>query len=187
MHSLRPPGHQRRRHRAVVEVLRSDFLTQGPAVAALRGGVRARLRRRARGCGATARPRRCTWPAWRSGVGPGDGVDQRRSPSSPSANCARYCGADVDFVDIDPRTYNMSAEALGAKLAGARAAARCRRSWCRCTSLGSRATWRRSAPSAGDTAPRRRGRVARGRRLAIAASPSATAATATSRSSASTR
>jgi UDP-4-amino-4,6-dideoxy-N-acetyl-beta-L-altrosamine transaminase len=33
-----------------------------------------------------------------------------------SANCARYCGADVDFVDIDPRTYNMSTSALETKL-----------------------------------------------------------------------
>ncbi len=33
-----------------------------------------------------------------------------------SANCARYCGADVDFVDIDPRSYNLSIEALTAKL-----------------------------------------------------------------------
>ena len=33
-----------------------------------------------------------------------------------SANCAFYCGANVDFVDIDPRTYNMSVEALAVKL-----------------------------------------------------------------------
>lgn len=33
-----------------------------------------------------------------------------------SANCGRYCGAGVDFVDIDPQTYNLSAEKLEAKL-----------------------------------------------------------------------
>jgi dTDP-4-amino-4,6-dideoxygalactose transaminase len=33
-----------------------------------------------------------------------------------SANCALYCGAEVDFVDIDPRTYNMSVERLAEKL-----------------------------------------------------------------------
>jgi UDP-4-amino-4,6-dideoxy-N-acetyl-beta-L-altrosamine transaminase len=33
-----------------------------------------------------------------------------------SANCARYCGADVDFVDIDPRTYNLSIACLAEKL-----------------------------------------------------------------------
>jgi dTDP-4-amino-4,6-dideoxygalactose transaminase len=41
-----------------------------------------------------------------------------------SANCARYCGADVDFVDIDPRTYNMSPEALETKLRAAGAKGR---------------------------------------------------------------
>ena len=36
------------------------------------------------------------------------------SPNSyvASANCGVYCGANIDFVDIDPRTYNMSTEAL---------------------------------------------------------------------------
>jgi UDP-4-amino-4,6-dideoxy-N-acetyl-beta-L-altrosamine transaminase len=43
------------------------------------------------------------------------------SPNSfvASANCARYCGAEVDFVDIDPHTYNVSVEALRAKLEAA--------------------------------------------------------------------
>jgi dTDP-4-amino-4,6-dideoxygalactose transaminase len=41
-----------------------------------------------------------------------------------SANCARYCGADVDFVDIDPLTRNMGTQALGEKLEGARRAGR---------------------------------------------------------------
>ncbi len=39
-----------------------------------------------------------------------------------SSNCALYCGATVDFVDIDPLTYNMSAETLGAKLEQAKKA-----------------------------------------------------------------
>jgi dTDP-4-amino-4,6-dideoxygalactose transaminase len=38
-----------------------------------------------------------------------------------SANCARYCGATIDFVDIDPKTYNLSSQELAAKLARARA------------------------------------------------------------------
>ena len=33
-----------------------------------------------------------------------------------SANCGRYCGASIDFVDIDPKTYNMSVDALSEKL-----------------------------------------------------------------------
>ena len=44
------------------------------------------------------------------------------SPNSfvASSNCALYCGASVDFVDIDPRTYNMSSEFLAVKLAKAK-------------------------------------------------------------------
>jgi UDP-4-amino-4,6-dideoxy-N-acetyl-beta-L-altrosamine transaminase len=41
-----------------------------------------------------------------------------------SANCALYCGADVDFVDIDPHSYNLSVEALARKLAAAEQAGR---------------------------------------------------------------
>ena len=51
-----------------------------------------------------------------------------------SANCARYCGAEVDFVDIDPRSYNMSAaRARGEAGAARQARAGCPRSSCRCT------------------------------------------------------
>ena len=41
-----------------------------------------------------------------------------------SANCALYCGAAVDFVDIDPRTYNLSVDCLRAKLVASKAAGR---------------------------------------------------------------
>lgn len=50
------------------------------------------------------------------GVGEGDLVWTSAITFVASANCARYCGADVDFVDIDPKTYNMSTGALEAKL-----------------------------------------------------------------------
>jgi UDP-4-amino-4,6-dideoxy-N-acetyl-beta-L-altrosamine transaminase len=49
-------------------------------------------------------------------LGPGDWLWTSPNTFVASANCARYCGALVDFVDIDPRTYNLSAEALSAKL-----------------------------------------------------------------------
>jgi UDP-4-amino-4,6-dideoxy-N-acetyl-beta-L-altrosamine transaminase len=52
-------------------------------------------------------------------VSPGDLVWTSPISFVASANCARYCGADVDFVDIDPVTYNMSADRLGEKLAHA--------------------------------------------------------------------
>jgi UDP-4-amino-4,6-dideoxy-N-acetyl-beta-L-altrosamine transaminase len=58
------------------------------------------------------------------GVGPGDLVWTSAITFVASANCARYCGADVDFVDIDPRTYNMSVEALAEKLGAAEEAGR---------------------------------------------------------------
>jgi UDP-4-amino-4,6-dideoxy-N-acetyl-beta-L-altrosamine transaminase len=53
------------------------------------------------------------------GVGPGDIVWTSPNTFVASANCARYCRADVDFVDIDPRTYNLCAEKLADKLAWA--------------------------------------------------------------------
>jgi len=55
------------------------------------------------------------------GVGPGDIVWTSAITFAASANCALYCGAHADFVDIDPRTYNMSVEALAAKLERAKA------------------------------------------------------------------
>ena len=53
------------------------------------------------------------------GVGKGDVVWTSPITFVASANCALYCGADVDFVDIDPRTYNLSVERLAEKLAQA--------------------------------------------------------------------
>ena len=50
------------------------------------------------------------------GLGPGDRLWTSPNTFVASANCGLYCGATVDFVDIDPRTYNMSATALKAKL-----------------------------------------------------------------------
>ena len=49
-------------------------------------------------------------------LGPGDRLWTSPITFVASANCALYCGAEVDFVDIDPRSYNMSSEALAAKL-----------------------------------------------------------------------
>ena len=102
--------------RAVVEVLRSDFLTQGPVVPAFEHAV-------ASYCGArhavavnsatSALHIACV----ALDVGPGDWVWTSPITFVASANCARHCGADVDFVDIDSRTYNMSVERLAEKLA----------------------------------------------------------------------
>lgn len=100
---------------AVVEILRSDFITQGPVVPAFELTV-------ADYCGASHAVAvnsgtSALHIACRAlGVGPGDAIWTTPITFVASANCALYCGADVDFVDIDPRTYNMSPEKLTEKL-----------------------------------------------------------------------
>jgi UDP-4-amino-4,6-dideoxy-N-acetyl-beta-L-altrosamine transaminase len=108
---------------AVVEVLRSDWLTTGP--------VNDRFEQTfAKYCGAafgvTANSATSSLHLAYLALGLGPGKILWTSPNTfvASASCARACGADVDFVDIDPLTYNMSAEALARKLASARAEGR---------------------------------------------------------------
>ena len=48
-------------------------------------------------------------------IGPGDLLWTSPITFVASANCGRYCGADVDFVDIDPETFNICADALAGK------------------------------------------------------------------------
>lgn len=108
---------------AVVEVLRSDFLTQGPAVPAFEKAVAARVGARhavAMNSATSALHAACL----ALGVGPGDLVWTSPITFVASANCARYCGAEVDFVDIDSRSYNLDAAALADKLERAAAAGR---------------------------------------------------------------
>ena len=108
---------------AVVEVLRSDFLTQGPAVPAFEAAVSAKVGARhavAMNSATSALHAACL----ALGVGPGDLVWTSPITFVASANCARHCGADVDFVDIDPRSYNLSVAVLAAKLERAAAAGR---------------------------------------------------------------
>lgn len=103
---------------AVVDVLRSDFLTQGPAVPAFEAAV-------ASYCGAghaiavNSATSALHIACLALGVGPGDWVWTSPITFVASSNCALYCGAQVDFVDIDPRTYNLSVDALADKLAHA--------------------------------------------------------------------
>jgi UDP-4-amino-4,6-dideoxy-N-acetyl-beta-L-altrosamine transaminase len=103
---------------AVVEVLRSDFLTQGPMVPRFEKAV-------AEHCGvphalaANSATSALHIACLALGLGPGDRLWTTPITFVASANCALYCGAEVDFVDIDPRTYNMSVQALEAKLATA--------------------------------------------------------------------
>ena len=100
---------------AVVEVLKSDWLTTGPAVDRFEDAVRRRCG--AAHAAAVANGTVALHLACRAlGLGPGDTLWTSPNTFVASANCALYCGAGVDFVDIDPKTYNMSAEALQEKL-----------------------------------------------------------------------
>lgn len=100
---------------AVVGVLQSDFLTQGPMVPRFEQSV-------AQHVGAThalavnSATSALHIACLALGLGPGDRLWTTPITFVASANCALYCGADVDFVDIDPRTYNLCPQALALKL-----------------------------------------------------------------------
>lgn len=100
---------------AVVEVLQSDYLTQGPAVPRFESAVLAATRGRyafAMNSATSALHAACL----ALGLGAGDRLWTTPISFVASANCALYCGAQVDFVDIDPQTYNLCPDALEAKL-----------------------------------------------------------------------
>jgi UDP-4-amino-4,6-dideoxy-N-acetyl-beta-L-altrosamine transaminase len=104
---------------AVTEALRSPFLTQGPvvprfeaALAAYTGATHAVAVNSA----TSALHIACL----ALGLGPGDRLWTTPITFVASANCALYCGASVDFVDIDPASCNMSPRALRVKLEAAR-------------------------------------------------------------------
>lgn len=106
---------------AVVSVLRSDFLTQGEQVPAFERAIRDY-------CGAkhavavNSATSALHIACLALGVGQGDMVWTTPNTFVASVNCALYCGATVDFVDIDSRTFNLSPELLSQKLAAAKRA-----------------------------------------------------------------
>ena len=106
---------------AVVAVLRSDFITQGPSVQHFERSI-------AEYCGAghaiavNSATSALHIACLALGVGPGDLVWTSPITFVASSNCALYCGAEVDFVDIDDATANMSVDALASKLAEAETA-----------------------------------------------------------------
>ena len=103
---------------AVVAVLRSDWLTQGPTIERFEQAMAARCEagHGVAVCNATAALHIACLAA---GLGPGDRLWTTPNTFLASANCGRYCGAEVDFVDIDPHTWNMDAWALAHKLEAA--------------------------------------------------------------------
>jgi UDP-4-amino-4,6-dideoxy-N-acetyl-beta-L-altrosamine transaminase len=100
---------------AVVGVLRSPFLTQGPAVQAFEQAVAAKVRAR-HGVAVNSATSALHIACLALGLGPGDRLWTSPITFVASANCGRYCGATVDFVDIEPATGLMSVAALVAKL-----------------------------------------------------------------------
>lgn len=100
---------------AVIEVLHSEYLTQGPAVPNFENAVLSY-------CGAkhavavNSATSALHIACLALGLEPGDWLWTSPITFVASANCGLYCGANVDFVDIDPITYNMSPQALASKL-----------------------------------------------------------------------
>jgi UDP-4-amino-4,6-dideoxy-N-acetyl-beta-L-altrosamine transaminase len=98
--------------------LRSDWITQGPAIERFEKLV-------AEYCGAkyavavSSATAALHIACLAAGLGIGDILWTSPNTFVASANCGLYCGADVDFVDIDPHTYNLSVEVLEQKLARA--------------------------------------------------------------------
>jgi UDP-4-amino-4,6-dideoxy-N-acetyl-beta-L-altrosamine transaminase len=104
---------------AVVQVLRSDFLTQGPAVPGFEAAVAQQVQARhalAMSSATAALHVACL----ALGLEAGEWLWTSPITFVASSNCALYCGAQVDFVDIDPRTYNLCPQALECKLIEAR-------------------------------------------------------------------
>jgi len=99
----------------VVEVLKSDFLTQGPQAPLFEKTV-------AEYCGAeygvavNSATSALHIACLALGLGEGDWLWTSPNTFVASANCGLYCGAKVDFVDIDPQTYNLCADKLEKKL-----------------------------------------------------------------------
>jgi UDP-4-amino-4,6-dideoxy-N-acetyl-beta-L-altrosamine transaminase len=100
---------------SIIEVLKSDFLTQGPQVPLFEKAI-------ANYCDAksavavNSATSALHIACLALDVGPGDDVWTSPNTFVSTANCALYCGANIDFVDIDPVTYNLSASCLEEKL-----------------------------------------------------------------------
>jgi len=103
---------------AVVETLRSDFLTQGPRIPAFEACVADAVDAR-HGVAVNSATSALHIACLALGVGPGDLVWTSPLTFVASSNAALYCGADVDFVDVDPRTFNLDPAALEQKLEAA--------------------------------------------------------------------
>ena len=100
---------------AVVEALRSDFLTQGPKVPLFEKVV-ADYCGTKYGVAVNSATSALHIACLALELGEGDWLWTSPNSFVASSNCGLYCGAKVDFVDIDPQTYNLSAKELEKKL-----------------------------------------------------------------------
>ena len=100
---------------AVTEVLQSDYLTQGPVVPAFEEAV-ANLVGAKYAIAGNSATSMLHVACLALGVTDGDLVWTSPISFVASANCALYCGAEIDFVDVDSETFNMSPTALATKL-----------------------------------------------------------------------
>jgi UDP-4-amino-4,6-dideoxy-N-acetyl-beta-L-altrosamine transaminase len=100
---------------AVVAVLQSDYLTQGPQVPRFEQIVAKHVGAQ-HAVAVNSATSALHLACMALGLGPGDWLWTSPITFVASANCGLYCGAQVDFVDIDPRTYNLCPEALASKL-----------------------------------------------------------------------
>ena len=100
---------------AVIAVLKSDHLTQGPAIPRFEQCV-ADYTGAKHALAVSNATAALHIACLALDLGPGDWLWTTPNTFVASANCALYCGAKVDFVDIDPRTYNLCPQKLEAKL-----------------------------------------------------------------------
>ena len=99
----------------VERVLRSDFLTQGPLVPKFESAV-SNYCKASYAVAVNSATSALHLACLALDLGPGDWLWTSPNTFVASANCGRYCGANIDFVDIDPKTYNISVDLLTEKL-----------------------------------------------------------------------
>jgi UDP-4-amino-4,6-dideoxy-N-acetyl-beta-L-altrosamine transaminase len=102
----------------VIAVLRSDYLTQGPMVPCFEQSVSSHVGAK-HAVAVSSATAALHIACLALDLGPGDWLWTSPITFVASANCGIYCGAKVDFVDIDPKSYNLCPIALEAKLVNA--------------------------------------------------------------------
>jgi len=103
---------------AVRAVLTSDFITQGPAITAFEQAISTQCAVK-HVCAMSSATAALHVAYMALGLGAGDTIWTTPNTFVATANAALYCGADVDFIDIDPRTYNLCLDTLEARLEAA--------------------------------------------------------------------